>query len=311
MFVKQTPAEARTEKIRFERTWQPLATSVRNFRCIIEDFDDPSKRKAYLFCEARDQYGYWLKNKIHLDPIVRYDEGKLVYYTYPTTRLDTLSSNLANAYPRVYLKNGKLELIAYVNGPKGPKFQTITFDDLMNEDGVVFQASYGRSPKRVKLQQAREKEEREWYEAENARKEKERLEKEIRKSPLTPLEEWQEPLRQKIKELKEDKEADSKLPDFRAGANGAYYDRRIKDTEALMTEIPDHWTPTSKVEPRFMKEWQARKEWQEDLLRELKDLKETTGAKDGIVRGSYWHDKQKKVEEMLTQMPDWKPASKI
>jgi hypothetical protein len=29
-----------------------------------------------------------------------------------------------------------------------------------------------------------------------------------------------------------------------------------------MTEIPDHFTPTSKVEPPFMKEWQARMERQ-------------------------------------------------
>lgn len=38
------------------------------------------------------------------------------------------------------MNNGKLELIAYVKGPKGPTFQTVTLDDLMNEDGKVFQS---------------------------------------------------------------------------------------------------------------------------------------------------------------------------
>lgn len=36
----------------------------------------------------------------------------------------------------------------------------------------------------------------------------------------------------------------------------------IKDTKAMMTEMPRNWTPKTKVEPPFMKEWQARKERQ-------------------------------------------------
>ncbi|OQE13206.1 hypothetical protein PENFLA_c052G00584 [Penicillium flavigenum] len=143
----------------FRKTWKSLGDSCRNFRCVTENFNDISKRRTYLECEAQDEDGSWKKNRIPLDPIVKFGTGAILYYTRPRSSPDTLSSNLLSPNPKVVLKDRGLELTAHGHGSKGPKYETTTLYDLKNENGVVFQSASGWSPRRIKLQEAREKQE--------------------------------------------------------------------------------------------------------------------------------------------------------
>lgn len=62
----------------FRHTWKTLPDTCKNYRCVTEDWDNLSKRKTYLLCDALDLNGNWKKSKMYLDENIKAQEGEFV-----------------------------------------------------------------------------------------------------------------------------------------------------------------------------------------------------------------------------------------